>query len=203
MSERMSRGLHVVTSHSTYIRTRNQSWSIGTLYEGQQFDVQGEEKGYCWGYAFGNFKGHGWVNASSLDPKKKHGAGPHAPQKPPRHLDINRYASAYTPPDAPKGRLTIHVRLTRNSYLYGNYRHGRVSDPHGHLVHVLSGGEHNLVGFRYVTRDGRFCMVRHDSLNLWGFMKTSHLTMPMPNIFHGHEPWVILGIPVGFWRWGK
>jgi hypothetical protein len=195
MTGHFHKGLYVVTSvHPLYIRTRPQSWSIGTLYRGQEFDAQAEEDEYFWGYAFGSFKGHGWVSKKVLA-KKPHHDTAHSHQKPPTHLRISDYAGASTPRDAPKHRLSIHVRVARNAYLYGNYRHGKIDHSHKRFIHPIDGGKPTFVGWRYITRDGRFCMVRHERLDLWGFIKTRNITMPIQNKYHHPEPPVIGFLP--------
>lgn len=201
------RNLYVVTSrHPVYIRTKPQSWSIGTLYRHQQFYVHGEEGGYYWGYAYGNFKGHGWVSKKALTPQLLSGVIVPIPELPAeplssRYLSIFDYGTAHTPADAPKGKLTIHVRLTHNAFLHGNYRRGKASDARDHLIHIIHAGRHNLLGWRYMTKDGRFCMVRHDRLNLWGFVRRDRMTMPVPNKYFDHhkEPEVRGLLPQAGW----
>lgn len=146
--------------------------------------------------------GHGWVSKKALRPKPNPGAGPYAPGLSHRHLSIFKYAGAHTLKDAPKHRLTIHVRLTQDAYLYGNYRRGVPSDSRGHLIHKLYAGRPNLVGWRYITKDGLFCMVRHERLNLWGFVRTGCLSMPVRNRYHRPEPEVIGLLPPFAW-WGE
>lgn len=155
-------GKNRVTAYNdVLLRTYPQSWSIGTLFKGQHFDVQGYQSGYAWGYAWGSYNGCAWVRADALTKVGSH-TSPDCGSK--RRLRLNDYAHAPAK-GYPDGRLTAKFKVTcQDAGLYGNYRGSRHLNRHYNL------GYGTPVGWRYTTGDRRSAMVRYDAGNKWGFI---------------------------------
>lgn len=162
---------HTVTAQDVYLRSYPQSWFIGTLYSGGTFDVQGEQSGYYWGYAYGNFTGCAWVSSGSVQPS---GGTANAPDcGPPRRLPLTD--SAHTPADGIDtdgdglpDRLTAPYQIVcQSAGLYGNYRGGQ---HHDHKYDLVAG---TPVGWRWTTGDGRSAAVRYDAGDTWAFVPRS------------------------------
>lgn len=54
---------HTVCASDLYVREQPQGRAIGTLYNGQTFDVERYDDSAQWAYgmAYGNVNAHGWV----------------------------------------------------------------------------------------------------------------------------------------------
>jgi hypothetical protein len=159
---------HTVTAQDVYLRSYPESWFIGTLYQGSTFDVQGEQSGYYWGYAFGNFDGCAWVLASALT------TGTGTANAPSCGLSgrLPLGDSAHTPAagidtngDGVPDRLTAPYQVVcQSAGLYGNYRGG----AHHDFRFTLGPG--TPVGWRYTTGDGRSAAIRYDAGDTWAFI---------------------------------
>jgi hypothetical protein len=158
----------VVTANDAYLRTYAQSWMIGTLLKGDHFDVQGEQSGYYWGYAQGDFNGCAWIVASSVDKGTSASGAPDcgAPQRIALPDSSHAPADGYdTNGDGTPDRLTLEYQVTcQSAGMYGNYRGGR------HLTHRVDLPLGTPVGWRWTTADGQSAVVRWDAGDLWAYI---------------------------------
>ncbi|WP_255952387.1 hypothetical protein [Streptomyces odontomachi] len=158
----------VVTANDAYLRTYAQSWMIGTLLKGDHFDVQGEQSGYYWGYAQGDFNGCAWIVASSVDKGTSASSAPDcgAPQRIALPDSAHAPADGYdTNGDGTPDRLTLEYKVTcQSAGMYGNYRGGH------HLTHRVDLPVNTPVGWRWTTSDGQSAVVRWDAGDLWAYI---------------------------------
>jgi hypothetical protein len=158
----------VVTANDVYLRTYPQSWFIGTLLKGDHFDVQGEQSGYYWGYAQGDYNGCAWVLASAVDKGSYASDAPDcgAPQRLALPDSSHAPADGYdTDGDGTPDRLTLEYKVTCvDAGMYGNYRGAH------HLTHRVDLTQGTPVGWRWTTSDGQSAVVRWDAGDLWAFI---------------------------------
>lgn len=159
----------VVTANDAYLRTYAQSWMIGTLLKGDHFDVQGEQSGYYWGYAQGEYNGCAWIVASAVDKGTSASSAPDcgAPQRIALPDSEHAPADGYdTNGDGKPDRLTLEFKVTcaSGTGMYGNYRGGQ------HRTHRVDLPVNTPVGWRWTTADGQSAVVRWDAGDLWAYI---------------------------------
>jgi hypothetical protein len=144
-----------VTADDLYVRTRWDSWMIGTLYRNQRFDIQGSSNGYYWGYADGAFNGCGWVGSAYVT-RDNAGSAPSCGA--PRDLgDPHCGAGCYS---ATASGDKWHVTCT-DATVFGNYRVGDLRSPRGT---IYAGQEYN---WRYTTADRRAASIHWNGISVF------------------------------------
>jgi hypothetical protein len=208
-------GYRTVRSNSAYVRTNPHGYVIGTLFgpngpvgHTDHMEVYSIADGLkcrrCWagGYAEGNAKLCGWVGLEEFEPN----AAPH-------HIAACQNLKPFTAPRAHEKQLAYlkahfaskvnpgrtgdgsTARLQRTTTLFGNYnfqcttRTGCPHDAEKRLELKDFGSKVGQYGlkWRYVTKDGRYVMVRYfrrekagvkTKVTQWGFIERCAVSAP-------------------------
>ena len=175
-----------------YIRNDSgQKFVLGTLFgrdprtnrvRHDRFDVQYVSRnGWAWGRAYGSFNGDGWVLLSEM--KRLDDRERQRPSQSPCHhmIPVSSFASV-------KNSKTIngeecrkdgtHTTVIGRPSIFGNYRNGTPSDERERGRSPLSPNQD--VWWRYVTKDGRFVLLRTQGHDHWGFVPRGNVRLPNP-----------------------
>jgi hypothetical protein len=148
------------------VRNKANGFVLGTLFSTDAFDVQYRAGSYAWGYAHGNAQRCGWVLLSAIERVDKSRGRRRRLCGPPREINFSEFGSSKNSITCPNGKQSradgSGTRINGAAPFYRNYNGRPVGTP-------ITLSDKQLVFWRYVTKDGRFVLLRLKN-ETWGFV---------------------------------